>query len=276
MYKVTIDAGHDQYSNRSPVNPKYIEGVQMWKLGNYLKAALEKYGIEVALTRPKVTDDIPEPYDRGKFAANNDSDLIISLHSNAPGPNKDGTFDQSITGTYIYYSLTDADNKELADKLGAVIAQTMGHKYRGSLTKVYGGDHPDWDWFGVIRGAARNGCTAAYLIEHGFHTCPKDINFLLDDNNLVKLAEAEAKVIAEYFGAKAKQPLYRVQIGAFEQRKYAEAYKAKAVADGYQAFLFKIGKLYRVQIGAFSVYENAEAYADKAREDGYKTFIVEA
>lgn len=275
MYKVTLDPGHDQLSNISPVNHKYIEGVRMWRLATYLKAALEKYGIEVVLTRPKVTDDIPEVYDRGKFAANNDSDLMISLHSNAPAPRSDGTFDQSITGTYIYYSLTDADNKELADSLGAAISETIGHKYRGSLTKVYGADHPDWDWFGVIRGAARNGCTAAFLIEHGFHTCPQDINFLMSDSNLVKLAAVEAKVIAEYFGAKAKQPLYRVQIGAFENRNYAEAYKTKAVVDGYQAFVFKVGKLYRVQIGAFRSYENAASYANAARKDGYSAFIVE-
>ena len=274
MYKVTLDPGHDQFSNISPVNPKYVEGVQMWKLATYLKSALEKYGIEVVLTRPRLEDKIPEVYDRGKIAANNDSDLMISLHSNAPF-SVDGTFDQTITGTSVYYSLTDADNKDLADKLGAAISKTMGHMYRGSLTRAYGDGHPNWDYYEVSRGAARNGCTAAFLIEHGFHTCPKDIKFLLYDNYLETLAAAEAKVIAEYFGVKAKQQLYRVQIGSFTNRKYAETYKTKVAADGYQAFVFKVGKYYRVQIGSFSNYTNAEHYADKARTDGYQAFIVE-
>lgn len=236
--KVTIDPGHDKYSNVSPVNPKYIEGVQMWKLGTYLKKALEAYGIEVVLTRPKVSDTIKEVTERGKLAADNGSDLMISLHSNAPASNADGTYNTSITGTVVYYSLTDAKNKTLADALGKTISDTMGHYYRGSKTRQYSSSHPDWDWYGVIRGAARNGCKAAFLIEHGFHTCTKDINFLMSDANLALLADAEAKVIANHFGI--KKALYRIQVGAFSDINNANNYKKKLEADGYQAFVVKI------------------------------------
>lgn len=236
--KVTLDPGHDKGSNISPVNPKYIEGVQMWKLANFLKKALENYDIEVVLTRPTVKDNIPSVYERGKLAAENGSDLMISLHSNAPGQRKNGTYDQTITGTCIYYSLTDPDNKDLADELGKAISETMGHQYRGSMTREYGEDRPDWDYYGVIRGAAQNGCEAAYLIEHGFHTCPKDIDFLMSDYNLNLLAEAEAKVIAKHFGI--EKSLYRVQVGAFSKRDNALAYKKKLEEDGYQAFVVKI------------------------------------
>ncbi|MBQ8171760.1 MAG: N-acetylmuramoyl-L-alanine amidase [Oscillospiraceae bacterium] len=234
MYKVTIDPGHDHQSNVSPTVKNYTEGVQMYKLAGYLALALKEYDIESEITR-KSLKDCPTLEDRGKLAGKNGSNLFVSLHSNAPGKKKDGTYDTSITGTCVYYSLTDEDNKDLADELGNVISAKMGHNYRGSKTKEYSEEHPDWDYYGVIRNAARSGCKAAYLIEHGFHTCPKDAAYLMSDSNLRQLAQAEAKVIAEYFGA--GKTLYRVQIGAFSNRQNAEAYKKKAEADGYQAFV---------------------------------------
>ena len=234
MYKVTIDAGHDRYSNVSPVDRSYIEGVRMWKLGCFLKDALEDYGIEVILTRPTL-DSNPDIPTRGKMAAQVRSDVFISLHSNAPAPRKNGTYDTSITGTAIYYSLTDEDNRELADKLGAAIAGKMGHPYRGSMTRAYSEERPNWDWYGVIRNAAQNGCTAAYLIEHGFHTNKEDIAFLMSDEKLAELANEEARIIAEHLGVAKK--LYRIQVGAFSSRKNADSYCEKVRKDGYSAFV---------------------------------------
>ena len=192
------------------------------------------YGIESEITRKSVQED-PSLAERGKLAGKNGSKLFLSLHSNAPGANKDGSYDTSISGTYVYYSLTDSGNKALADNLGKAIASVMGHTFRGSLTREYSGQHKDWDYYGVIRNAAQSGCKAAYLIEHGFHTSLKDSNFLLIDHNLIKLAQAEAKVIAEYFGVSDK--LYRVQVGAFRSRENAEKYAEKIRKDGYNAFV---------------------------------------
>lgn len=233
-YKVTIDPGHNSVSNVSPTNKKYIEGVQMFKLAGYLAAALKEYGIESEITRKSIQED-PTLAERGKLAGKNGSKLFISLHSNAPGTNKDGSYDTSISGTYVYYSLTDSGNKALADSLGKAIASVMGHTFRGSLTREYSEQHKDWDYYGVIRNAAQSGCKAAFLIEHGFHTNLKDSNFLLNDSNLIKLAQAEAKVIAEYFGVTEK--LYRVQVGAFRSRDNAEKYAEKIRKDGYNAFV---------------------------------------
>lgn len=233
-YKVTIDPGHNAVSNISPTNKKYIEGVQMFKLAGYLADALKDYGIESEITRKDVEED-PTLAARGKLAGKNGSKLFLSLHSNAPGANKDGSYDTSISGTYVYYSLTDSKNKTFSDSLGKAIASTMGHTFRGSLTREYSESHRDWDYYGVIRNAAQSGCKAAFLIEHGFHTNLKDSNFLLSEGNLKKLAQAEAKVIADYFGASKK--LYRVQIGAFSSRENAEKYLAQAKSAGFDGFI---------------------------------------
>lgn len=221
--KITLDPGHGQNNNQSPNNKNYYEGNQMWKLANFLKEALAEYGFEVITTRPKITDK-PSLDSRGSTAGKNGSVMFISLHSNAPAPNADGSYSSTPTGTTVYYSLTDsAKNKNIADKIGKKVAEIMGHNFRGSFTKQYPGK-PAWDYYGVIRSAAQSGCKCAMLVEHGFHTNIKDSNFLLSDANLKKLAEGEAAVIAEHFGMKKKSTAkYRVfdendkQIGAFAE-----------------------------------------------------------
>lgn len=238
MDKVTIDPGHDEKSNISPTVKGYIEGVQMFKLAGFLAAELNGYGITTEITRKKITEN-PAISERGKLAARNGSSLFVSLHSNAPCKGANGKYDTSITGTCIYYSLTDPANKSFADKLGAAISTAMGHKYRGSFTREYSAQHRDWDYYGVIRNAAQNGCKAAFLIEHGFHTNPKDAAFLMNDSSLKLLAQAEAKIIAEYFGV-SKAAKYTVQCGAFSDKTNAEKYAEKIRKACFGAFVTEI------------------------------------
>ena len=284
--KITLDPGHGQYGNKSPNNTKYIEGTQMWHLANKLKIALEAYGFEVVTTRPKISDD-PSLNTRGMTAGSNGSCLFLSLHSNAPGKSADGTYSKTVTGTVVYYSMTRAENKDLADKLGNKVSELMGHHFRGSKTKEYP-NKPGVDYYGVIRAAAQNGCKCAMLIEHGFHTNVADSNYLLVDANLQALAEAEAAIIADYFGQKkAETPtttqkpstttntkLYRVQTGAFSVKKYADAQLKKIKAAGFEAYMVKSGSLFKIQVGAFSKKENAQAMLKKITAAGFSAYIT--
>jgi len=191
MIRITLDPGHTQNYNEYPPKRGFYEGTQMWKLANYLKAELEKYGFIVKTTRPNLADN-PSLAQRGQIAAGDD--LIISLHSNATADIKD----TQTTGTVIFYTLSTPHIKTLADKLGNKIASLMGHHYRGSMTKE-STTMKGYDYYGVLRYAIINKCKAGLLIEHGFHTNPKDAAFLTVDNNLKKLAEEEAKIIYEYY-----------------------------------------------------------------------------
>ena len=282
--KITLDPGHGQYGNKSPNNSKYIEGTQMWHLANKLKAALEKYGFEVVTTRPKIADN-PSLSARGSAAGKNGSSMFLSLHSNAPGANADGTYSKSVTGSVMYYSMTRSENKALADKLGNKVSQLMGHYYRGSKTREYP-NKPGVDYYGVIRAAAQSGCKCAMLIEHGFHTNIADSNYLLVDENLQKIAEAEAAIIAEYFGqtktetapqekpAEPAKTLYRVQTGAFSKKANATALADKLKKAGFDTYIVQSGSLYKVQVGAYSVNANASAIADKLKKAGFDTYIT--
>ncbi|MCL2638553.1 MAG: N-acetylmuramoyl-L-alanine amidase [Oscillospiraceae bacterium] len=199
--RITIDPGHGERDNPYPAAKGFFEGTQMWRLAGFLKAELEKRGFDVATTRPKITDN-PSVDSRGKSAADNGSVFMLSLHSNATAD----TTQTSVTGSEVFLSVKGREHKPLAEKLLTAVCRVMTHQTRGVKERTLE-NSPNNDWFGVIRSAANNGCTCAMLMEHGFHTNPKDAQFLTVDSNLRRLAEAEAEVIAEHFGISAEEPL---------------------------------------------------------------------
>ena len=70
--------------------------------------------------------------------------------------------------------------------------------------------------------------------------------------------------------------LYRVQVGAFSDKKNAEKLKADLIKAGFKgAFITKQGALYKVQVGAYQVKANAENQARIVRAKGFKTYIAE-
>ncbi|MBQ3558248.1 MAG: SPOR domain-containing protein [Agathobacter sp.] len=90
------------------------------------------------------------------------------------------------------------------------------------------------------------------MLEHSFHTNTRATNWLLNDDNLDKLAQAEAAAIAKYFGVTkqeeneeekevekdtADEVLYRVQVGAYRVRANAEAQLVRVKAAGFDAFI---------------------------------------
>lgn len=272
MVKIILDPGHGRYGNQSPVNKTYYEGTQMWKLSRFLKSELEEFGFEVVTTRPNLADN-PSLSERGGLAKG--SDMILSLHSNAPGRNADGTYPTSATGTVVYYSMADQNNKVLADKLGQKVSETIGHNFRGSKTREYP-DRPGVDYYGVIRAAVASGCKEAFIIEHGFHTNKKDSDFLLEDYNLKRLATEEAVIVAEHFGVEKQSDdvLYRVQTGAFTKKDNADALLVKVKAAGFDTYMVKVNDLYKIQVGAYSKKSNADAMAEKLKAAGFETYIT--
>lgn len=190
MIKILVDPGHAWNGNHYALQPGFYEGTQMWHLANYLIVELKNKGFYVETTRPKLKDFM-DVADRGKMAKG--FDLVVSLHSNAPGTN-----DTSVTGTYVIYTLSTPEIKPLADDMGQRISSLMSHRYRGSII-MRSESRLNEDRNSVLRNAIRVGCKAGLLIEHGFHTNPKDCAFLVNNDNLKKLAIAEAEAIAEYY-----------------------------------------------------------------------------
>lgn len=248
--KICLDAGHYAEYNRSPVVPEYYESHMTWQLHLLLKRYLEQYGIEVITTRPDQRKDLAL-YQRG--ATSKGCDLFLSLHSNAVG----GKVGNESVDRVMVFAPINGKGKDIAGKLGECIRAVMDTK-QGSYVETREGNHGDY--YGVIRGATAVG-TIGLLVEHSFHTCTRSAEWLLDDNNLDKLARAEAQVLAEYYGL-AKQPDAPV-----EPEEPAQD-ESKEDTD--------MGALYRVQVGAYSIRDNAQKMLDKLNAFGFDGLIVEA
>lgn len=243
MPKILIDAGHYSKYNQSPVYKQYYEGDQMWKLSQYLKKALEEYGITVGSTKDYI-DGYPKSngkddvYKRGQMAKG--YDMMISLHSNACDT-------ESVDRAVIVQPMS-GDVAIFAKMIGSCVKSAMGVSsyqlaQRDYNTGTYYYDskkHSGKDYYGVIRGAAVVG-VPCIIIEHGFHTNTAVAKWLMSDANLKKLAEAEATTIAEYYGAQKKTAssgtIYRVQVGAYSNKANADAMLAKLKKAGFDGYI---------------------------------------
>ena len=268
---VCLDAGHSGEYNRSPGVSEYYESNMNWTLHLLLKAALERYGIEVTTTR-KTQDTVLDVYERG--AASEGCDLFLSLHSNAVGSGVDETVDY-----VVIYVPQDGSGDEIGQILADGISLVMGTRQVGRITAREG---KNGDYYGVIRGAVAVG-TVGMILEHSFHTNTRSTHWLLDAANLARLAEEEAILIAEYFdvfeaeATDEHDALYRVQTGAFRVRGNAENHLTSVKAQGFDAYITSAdedGALYRVQTGAFRVKANVDAYLAEVKAAGLDAYIT--
>lgn len=259
MAKVCLDAGHYGKYNRSPVYPSYYESDMTWKLHNLLATELESYGVEVIKTRPNQATD-RELVSRGY--ASKGCDLFLSLHSNAAGSstpryavaivmrdNKSQTFDDK--------------SRDIGRKLAECVADVMGVD-SSVYSKVYVGDRDgnglqDDEWYGVLQGA-KQAKTPGVILEHSFHTNLESSKWLSSEANLKKLAVAEAKVIAAWFGITkkpAKKKTAKKSLttlakeviagkwynGAARKAALTKAYKAGEIAYTYEQIQAKVDEL---------------------------------
>lgn len=196
--KIMLDPGHYASYNPSPVVKGYYESRRMWKLCGYLEAALRRYGFTVLCTREDEERD-RALFDRGYSAKG--CDLFISLHTDGVG----GAAAEKVDRVEVIRAFDNKnDANVLAGKLGEAVAGLMGvsdgyviwtKRTRDGLREYYG----------VLRGARAAGCPLYYIIEHSFHTNKRSASWLMKDENLFRLAQAEAAVIASYYGASLKK-----------------------------------------------------------------------
>lgn len=191
MPKVLIDAGHYGSKYNQGVIKDYHESNMTWELQGYLKKELLAYGITVGVTRTNKDTDVAV-YNRGTMAKG--YDLLVSLHSNAASA-------ESVKRVSIYKPLSGIGDR-IAELIGKAVLDCMNLTADKSWyyeTKTRKSEKGNWEYYGVLRGAASVG-VPALIVEHSFHTNKEACSWLLKSANLKKLAKVEAKVIAEYFG----------------------------------------------------------------------------
>lgn len=104
----------------------------------------------------------------------------------------------------------------------------MGSKGKWTIWEREGNNNADY--YGVLRGAKSVG-VAGVLLEHGFHTNRANTAWLLKDANLKKLAQAEAKVLADYFGLTKDTAKPAVAVKYYPKT----AYKGVSLVDGLKS-----------------------------------------
>lgn len=199
--KIMLDPGHDKAKYNQGAAPGYWEGAQMWRLYQFLRPALTRRGFIVGGTK-SCCDQSVDVVTRGRMARG--YDVFLSLHSNACA---DKSVDRPV-GIYFVDDNCggiDEESKELAVLLSEVVAETMGTRYKAQQYSQKSSRDRDGDglknddYYGMLYGAHQAG-TPGVIVEHSFHTNPDAAAWLLDDDNLRRLAEAEADALAEYYG----------------------------------------------------------------------------
>lgn len=201
--KICLDAGHYGKYNQSPADARYYESQAMWKLHLLQKKYLEEYGIQVITTRTNEEAD-RKLYDRGAAAAG--CDLLLSDHSNAVA----GGTNNSIDYPAAYCAIDGS-----ADGIGMALAQcvetVIGTKQPARIEHRRGSRG---DYYGVLRGATAVG-VPGLILEHSFHTNLEIARWLLEEENLDRLAKAEADAIALYYNL--AEPIPQKKSGWYEE-----------------------------------------------------------
>lgn len=274
-YTVFIDAGHGGadpgavYQSRQEKDDNLDIALEVGRL-------LSEAGIDVVYSR---TDDrYDSPFEKAMLGNNSNADLFVSIHRNAmPTPGS-----ASGVETLVYSDRGLA--KEVARNINANLEQ-VGFVNRGVI------ERPNL----VVLKRTR---MPAVLIEVGFIDSETD-NELLDSrfdevasaiaNGILESIEEPRETMQEMQEEQEEvevaktapkickpnpSPLYRVQVGAFRNGRYANDLLQRLLAEGYPAFILQNNGLYRVQVGAFKNLENAIRMEARLRADGYETFIT--
>ena len=190
------------------------ESVQCGKIAEACKEALERNGFEVMLMHDETMAD--------KVAAANEwgADYYIAIHTNA--------FNGQVSGTRMFYYTIGGQGQQLCEAIFNRLAPfTPGTSENiRQHTGLYETRMPN--------------AHVAY-IEVDFHDVPSVAKWIIE--NTVAIGEVIAHGICDHAGVEYKQvapnvdKLYRVQVGAFRNRKYAEALRNELKENGYDAFI---------------------------------------
>lgn len=260
--KICLDAGHYGKYNRSSVVPEFYESEFNWKFHLLLKKYLESYGIAVTLTRSDKDADM-DLYDRGRCAKGHD--LFLSVHANWAARE---TADYAVSYVPINGS-GDALGLKLAKCVGKIM-ETKEAAFIDSKKSTKG----EWDWYGVIYGAVSVG-VPGIILEHSFYSNERSAKWLMDDENLDKMAKAEAELIAQHYGAQkpVQQEHYRVISGAYTVRENADA-KLERVRKIYpDAIMVSAGGYYKIQIAAYATSAAAVVKLTEVKANGLDGYI---
>ncbi len=250
-YKIMLDAGHGG-ADPGAVFEGRQEKDDTLKLTMAIGKILEDNGVEVEYTR--MTDIYQTPFQKATIANQSGADYFISIHRNSsPQPNQyTGVETLVYNKSGIKYELA----QNILGALGELGFREIGVKERPGLVVL------------------RRTTMPAVLVEMGFINSVQDNQMF--DEKFDEIAQAIASAILGTLGEEDVEgpTYYRVQVGAFKNRQYADQLLYELLDQGYPAFLLNEDGFYKVQVGAYLQLGNAIAMEQRLRDGGYTTLIT--
>lgn len=191
------------------------EQIQCRRIGAALEAALSRCGFAAKAGLEGTM------YTRVAESNAMDADLHLPIHTNA--------FDGSVAGLRIMVSKLGGEAEEIAKAIMARLAPITPGKSDGISVNA-----------GLYE--VKSTKAICVYVEAGFHDNKQEAQWIID--HTADIAEAICRGLCDHYGAayvspKAaeEKPVYRVQVGAFHNRSYAENLKEELRNKGYDAFV---------------------------------------
>lgn len=176
------------------------------KIAQACEAALKRCGFEVK------NEQFDTLVNRVRHSNDWGADLHVPIHTNA--------FNEKVTGTRIMCY----DLKGEGYKAGKAVFDALAPLTPGTSENI-----KTSTFYEIVYSKA-----PCVYVEADFHDVPEVAKWIIE--NTVAIGEAICKGICNHFGmvyAEAEEPLYRVQVGAFRNREYAEDYLKKIQEAGF-------------------------------------------
>ena len=255
MAKIAIDAGHGG-TDPGAVYQGRQEKDDNLRLALAVGERLKNGGLDVFYTR---TEDVYQtPYEKAVSANESGADFLISLHRNSSEhPNQ-------YTGVETLVYDKNGEKAEIAGEINDGL-ENIGFRNNGVKIRP-----------GLV--ILRRSKMPAVLVESGFINSEEDNR--LFDQEFDQIADAIAEAVLKKFPVSdetiqgQEDVYYRVQTGAFHDRKNAVQQQERLVEEGFPAFILERDGYYVVQVGAFWKLENAVRMEALLRENGYQTYIT--
>ena len=213
---------------------------------------LQNNGVDVEYTR--TTDVYTSPYERAMKANNAGVDFFISIHRNSFPTDNEVFGVESLV--YDLSGIKYQMAQDINDQLEAIGFVNLGVKARPNLVVL------------------RRTRMPAVLVEVGF--IDSNVDNRLFDDNFDDIAQAIASGILDTLESVGviQNDYYRVQVGAFRNRRYAERLLNELLEQDFPAFIDDSGPYLRVQVGGFNNLNEAAEMERRLKRAGYPTVIV--
>jgi N-acetylmuramoyl-L-alanine amidase len=269
MAKIVIDAGHGG-EDPGAVYAGRNEKDDALKLALAVGEILEQNGVDVEYTR--TTDVFNTPFEKAQMANQANADYFVSIHRNALEPNTaEGVETLVYNDAGVKADIARAINENLS---------ALGFANRGVI------ERPNL----VVLKRTK---MPAVLVEAGF--IDSDTDNQLFDEKFNEIAQGIADGILDTLGigmegvsagvtrymdaeedttTSGEPVLYRVQVGAYENQRYAECVANRLQMCGFPAYVLYVKPYYKVQVGAYEYLDNAVRMERCLRNVGYDTYLT--